>query len=161
MPEKRTRAALDQTPRRCPLPVADGAGQRRAAVDRRARALDIGSRIEQRIDQRHIVIAGPSMQWRLAVPHPDRRRIEVGAGRSEGANDVDSIRIVPRPIGEKMQRRSPATLSVVDHAMGEPRIGCEQPAQPLDLAVLKCRRELDGKRLVTSERASTRHHRPV
>ena len=105
------------------------------------------------------------MQWRLAVSHPDRRRIEVGASRSESADDVDSIRIVPRPIGEKMQRRSPATFPatfrVLDHAMGEAGIGCEQPAQPVDLAFLQCRRELDGKRLVTSERASIRHHRPV
>jgi hypothetical protein len=37
------------------------------------------------------------MQWRLAVPHPDRRRIEVGASRSEGPGDLDSIRIVPPP----------------------------------------------------------------
>jgi hypothetical protein len=95
------------------------------------------------------------------VPHPDHRRIEVGASRSEGADDVDSIRIVPRPIGEKMQRRSPATFSVLDHAMGEPGIGCKQPTQPVDLALLKCRRELDGKWLVTSERASTRHRPPV
>ena len=76
-----------------------------------------------------------------------------------------AFRIVPRPIGEKMQRRSPATFPatfrVLDHAMGEPRVGCEQPTQPVDLAVLECRRELDGKRLVTSEYASTRHRRPV
>jgi hypothetical protein len=68
---------------------------------------------------------------------------------------------VPRPIGEKMQRRSPAAFSVLDHTMGEPGIGCEQPTQPVDLAVLECRCELDAKRLVTSERATTRHRRPV
>jgi len=105
------------------------------------------------------------MQWRLAMLHPDRRRIEVGAARSESANGVDSIRIVPRPIGEKMQRRSaatfPAIFRVLDHAMGEPRVRCEQPAQPVDLALLECRRELDRKRFVTSERESTRHRRPV
>ena len=86
------------------------------------------------------------------MPHPDRRRIEVGAGRSQRADDVESIRIVPRPIGEEMQRRSPvtfpATFRVLDHAMGEAGIGSEQPAQPTDLALLECRRELDGKRLV-------------
>jgi hypothetical protein len=68
------------------------------------------------------------------VPHPDRRRIEVGASRSEGADNLDSIRIVPRPIGEKMQRGSRAAFGVLDHAMGEPRIGGEQPIQPVDLA---------------------------
>jgi hypothetical protein len=41
--------------------------------------------------------------------------------------------------------------------MGEAGIGSEQPAQPVDLASLQCRRELDGKRLVTSERSTTRH----
>jgi hypothetical protein len=45
--------------------------------------------------------------------------------------------------------------------MGEAGIGCEQPVQPVDLASLQCRRELDGKRFVTSERAIIRHHRPV
>jgi hypothetical protein len=60
-----------------------------------------------------------------------------------------------------MQRRSPATFSVLDHAMSEAGIGCEQPVQPVDLASLQCRRELDGKRFVTSERAIIRHHRPV
>src|SRR5438270_278056 len=29
-------------------------------------------------------------------------KVEVGANRSEGADDVDSIRIVPRPIGEEI-----------------------------------------------------------
>jgi hypothetical protein len=101
------------------------------------------------------------MEWRLAVPHPERRRIEVGASRSEGADDLDGIRVVPRPIGEKVQRRSPATFNVLDHAMGEPRIGCEKPAQPVDLALLQCRRGLDGKRLVTSERANIPHRRSV
>jgi hypothetical protein len=45
--------------------------------------------------------------------------------------------------------------------MGEPRIGGEQPIQSVDLALLECRRELDGKRFVTSEYASTRHPPPV
>ena len=56
-----------------------------------------------------------------------------------------------------MQRRSRATFSVLDHAMGEAGIGSEQPAQPVDFASLQCRRELDGKRLVTLERSTTRH----
>jgi hypothetical protein len=83
------------------------------------------------------------------VPHPDGWCVEIGASRGERPHDRVGVRIVPGPIGEKMQRRAPAALGVLDYAKGEPGIGGAQPAQPLDFALLERRREHNGRRLIT------------
>jgi hypothetical protein len=58
---------------------------------------------------------------------------------------------VPRPIGEEMQRRPPASLGTLDHAPGEPGIGGKQSSELLDIALLEGRCEFSGKLFVASK----------
>ena len=58
-----------------------------------------------------------------------------------------------------MQQRAAATAGIHNNTIRKPRIGREQPPQPLDLALLQGCRELESKLLVTSQRARIRRHR--
>jgi hypothetical protein len=58
-----------------------------------------------------------------------------------------------------MQRRTSATAGIHNNTICKSRIGREQPPQPLDHALLQGCRELNGKRLVASQRARIRRHR--
>jgi hypothetical protein len=49
----------------------------------------------------------------------------------------------------------------LDHTAGELGMGCEQPAQRLHVAALERRHELDGDRIIASQRAGACHRRAV
>jgi hypothetical protein len=79
------------------------------------------------------------MQRRFPVPHVNGRRVHIGAGCGQRPHNRSGVGIIPGPIGEEMQGRPAAALRLFDDAKGEAGIGCEQPAQLLDLALLERR----------------------
>ena len=121
--------------------------------------LDIGAGVEQGINQRYVVTAGCPMERRFAVPHPDRRGVEIGAGSGQQPHDRIWICVVAGPVGKQVQWRAPAALRISHHAPGEARLAREQLAQPVDVAPLQRRRQLYGEQLVTLQHAWFCGHR--
>ena len=70
VPELDVRAALDEAPRRIPLPEADRVVERTCHAVERAGRLDVGAPFEQRIEHLHVVTARGPVQRRLACAAP-------------------------------------------------------------------------------------------
>ena len=113
--EVHRRAALVEPAQRLPLRVPEGGFGWRAAADGRAGVLDVGARVEQRVDEFDVVVARRPMQRCLVVPHAvawasrsapastSTETIAAGLGRWPGASAKrcsgvrELIRLVARP----------------------------------------------------------------
>src|SRR4029077_20657936 len=93
------------------------------------------------------------------MPHVGDRCIEVGAMMLKHLHDRCGVWDLPGPIREEMQRRTSAALLIADYARGEVRLGRQQAGEPFDIALLECRCELDGERVVASQVAAGWGHR--
>ncbi len=104
MPQLDLRSALDETAGRVPLSEADGVVERAADTVERAGRLDIGARVDQRVEGFHVVAAGRPVQGRLIV-HAVVARVDIGAGVDEHRDGLPDAREVPGPIGRDVEQR--------------------------------------------------------
>lgn len=98
------RTALDQPLRGLPLPERPGVRQRGAAGDDAAGRLDVGARVDERVQHLHVVAAGRPVQRRLLV-----RAVEPGVDSAPASTRSATV---AAPLG-KWPGQSVATCSRV------------------------------------------------
>ena len=125
LPEGGARAALEQPARGRPLAEGDGVGHRGAAADHGAAGLDVGARVEQRVDRLDVVAARRPVQRRLGV-RAGEPRVGVGAGRHERGDLLARLRDVARPVGDDVQRGPRLVAPRVAGARAVATSGCSR-----------------------------------
>ena len=103
--QRRAGAALEQPTSRLPLTKCSGVCHRGTTGDHRAARLDVGTGIEQRIENRDVVAAGRPVQGCLGV-RATEPGIDVGTRSDQRIDGLGAIRKVARPIGGHMQQRA-------------------------------------------------------
>ena len=134
MPELDSRAALHQATGCRPLPEPDRVVERAADAVERTGRLDVGTCIQQRVENGDIVAARRPMQWRLCV-RTFVAGVDVGAGLDQHGERRRSIREVPAlVIGRHVQQRQGMPTSADDPHAREIGVLADQTRQPLQIA---------------------------
>jgi hypothetical protein len=97
------RTALDQPMRGLPLPKRPGVRQRGAAGDDAAGRLDVGARVDERVQHLHVVAAGRPVQRRLLVRAAEPG-VDLGARLDQERHGRGAVGEVAGPVGGDVQQ---------------------------------------------------------
>jgi hypothetical protein len=146
-------SALDQAHAGCPVAERPRILQRRATGDHGARSVDVGTVIEQGIEDGHIVAAGRPVQGSLRVRTPEPG-VDVGAGLDEGRHHLGAAREVSGPVGHDVQQGPghAAWLIVPDPDGRQRRMLGQQCPQAGDVTPVDRRHRRDRQVIVRADR---------
>ena len=105
-PNVRAGAPLHETASGMPIAECRRIGHRRSSSDDGADGLDVGARIQQRVEDGHVVATGRPVQRRLAGP-ADPPGVDIRAGTNQQAHDHRSVREVAGPVGRDVEEGPP------------------------------------------------------
>jgi len=128
-------ASFHEPPGGRPVSEAGSIRERSSAAEDCAGCLDIGSCIEQCIEDGDVVAAGGPVQRRLGVMAELAVGIDIATGRYQTSDNRRPVGKVPWPICRRMQQR-PIAIGIADAGRREPRVGGEDALERSKIARL-------------------------